>query len=71
MLYTDNRWYIAGIVSFGDGCSRANSGGIYTRVSAYEEWILQIMSSSTLPLNCSSAFDYAQIVTDISLQTKQ
>ena len=66
MLYTDNRWHIVGIVSFGDGCSRVNSGGIYTRISAYEEWILQIMSSSTKSLNCSSSFDYTQIVTDIS-----
>ncbi|UJR28817.1 hypothetical protein I4U23_010041 [Adineta vaga] len=68
MLYKNNRWYIVGIVSFGDGCSRANSGGIYTRVSAYHQWILQIMSSSsssTVPLNCSSAYDYTQIVTDI------
>jgi len=66
MLYTNNRWYIIGIVSFGDGCSRANSGGIYTRVSAYHKWILQAMSSSTEPLNCSSSYDYAQIVTDVS-----
>ncbi|CAF1614987.1 unnamed protein product [Adineta ricciae] len=67
MLYKNNRWYIVGIVSFGDGCSRANSGGIYTRVSAYHQWILQTMSSSpSVPLNCSSAYDYTQIVTDIS-----
>jgi secreted trypsin-like serine protease len=66
MLYTNNRWYTVGIVSFGDGCSRANSGGIYTRVSAYHKWIGQIMSSSTGPLNCSSAYDYTQIVTDVS-----
>ncbi|CAF0928188.1 unnamed protein product [Rotaria sordida] len=66
MLFSNNRWYIIGIVSFGDGCSRANSGGIYTRVSAYHKWILEIMSSSTIPLNCSSFYDYTQIVTDIS-----
>lgn len=65
MLYNNNRWYIIGIVSFGDGCSRANSGGVYTRVSAYHKWIFDIMSSST-PTNCSSFYDYTQIVTDIS-----
>lgn len=67
MIYTNNRWFIVGIVSFGDGCSRANSGGIYTRVSAYDDWISQIMSteSSKMPLNCSSAYDYSQIVADI------
>jgi secreted trypsin-like serine protease len=69
MYYDNNRWYIVGIVSFGDGCSRANSGGIYTRVSAYYQWIRQIMSSSsTVPLNCSSSYDYTQIVADISTQ---
>ncbi|CAF1465384.1 unnamed protein product [Rotaria magnacalcarata] len=66
MLYSNNRWHIIGIVSFGDGCSRANSGGVYTRVSAYHKWILDIMSSSTIPSSCSSFYDYTQIVTDIS-----
>ncbi len=69
MFYDNNRWYIVGIVSFGDGCSRANSGGIYTRVSAYYNWIRQIMStSSTKPLNCSLSYDYTQIVADILTQ---
>ncbi|CAF3476232.1 unnamed protein product [Adineta steineri] len=66
MLLSNNRWYIVGIVSFGDGCSRANSGGIYTRVSAYHKWIREIMSSSTVPMNCSSSYDYTQILTEIS-----
>lgn len=69
MFYTNNRWHIIGIVSFGDGCSRANSGGIYTRVSAYHDWITQIMSSSsTSSLNCSSAYDYTQVMTEILAQ---
>ncbi len=67
MFYDNNRWYIVGIVSFGDGCSRANSGGIYTRVSSYYKWIQQIMSTSpTAPLNCSLSYDYIQIFADIS-----
>lgn len=32
-------WYQVGIVSFGIGCGRKNVPGVYTRVSAYEDWI--------------------------------
>lgn len=32
-------WYQMGIVSFGIGCGRRNVPGVYTRVSAYTDWI--------------------------------
>ncbi|XP_078491103.1 uncharacterized protein LOC100175024 [Ciona intestinalis] len=32
-------WYLAGITVFGRGCGRANSYGVYTKISAFESWI--------------------------------
>lgn len=34
-----SEWYLAGIISHGDGCARADEPGVYTRVSLYLEWI--------------------------------
>lgn len=36
-----NQWYLAGIVSHGQGCARANEPGVYTRVSKYLPWIVE------------------------------
>ena len=35
------QWYLAGIVSHGEGCARPNEPGVYTRVSLYSEWIFE------------------------------
>lgn len=33
------QWYMAGIVSHGDGCARKDEPGVYTRVSLFVKWI--------------------------------
>jgi hypothetical protein len=34
-----SEWYLAGIVSHGEGCARANEPGVYTRTSLFFDWI--------------------------------
>jgi secreted trypsin-like serine protease len=40
----DDHWTQVAIVSFGEGCARADKFGVYTRVSEYAQWIRAHMS---------------------------
>lgn len=37
--YMESQWYVAGIVSHGEGCGQADEPGVYTRVSYFLDWI--------------------------------
>lgn len=40
---TDGRWYLVGVTSFGIGCGNT---GVYTRTSAYQNWILSSINTN-------------------------
>lgn len=57
MMYTASRqWVLVGLTSFGEGCARPRSPGIYTRVAYYQNWIRAITNTTfPSPVSVNSA----------------
>ncbi|CAF3340029.1 unnamed protein product [Rotaria sp. Silwood1] len=46
LMYNSNgKWHLSGVVSFGHECARGNYPGVYTRTSAYLNWIYNKISA--------------------------
>ncbi|CAF3960025.1 unnamed protein product [Rotaria sp. Silwood1] len=45
LQWLGNRWEQVGITSYSEGCSLAGKPSIYTRLAAYREWILSILTN--------------------------
>ncbi|XP_055478152.1 transmembrane protease serine 4 isoform X2 [Psammomys obesus] len=45
LMYHSDQWQVVGIVSWGHGCGSPSTPGVYTKVTAYLDWIYNVRKS--------------------------
>jgi secreted trypsin-like serine protease len=66
------QWYVAGIVSHGEGCARPNEPGAYTRVALFLKWIAEKTNTGNIWKNTNLILTYRgfkQILSEDCLNT--
>lgn len=48
LMYHSDQWQVVGIVSWGHGCGGPSTPGVYTKVTAYLNWIYNVRKVSLL-----------------------
>lgn len=48
MMFSQGRWLLVGITSYGMGCGLASYPGVYTRVASYRDWISCFLADDAL-----------------------
>lgn len=51
LMYHSDQWQVVGIVSWGHGCGGPSTPGVYTKVTAYLNWIYNVRKVS--PTYCT------------------
>ncbi|CAF4049096.1 unnamed protein product [Rotaria sp. Silwood2] len=64
-----DRWEQVGITSFGVGCALPRQPGIYTRLAAYHEWIVSIVSDVISPEVTDTTTDTTSVTTGESTES--
>lgn len=50
LMYNAEQWQVVGLVSWGHGCGAPNNPGVYTKVTAYLNWIYSVRKVSLFAL---------------------